>query len=84
MKGLLSLPDLNCLKKTGPFDSIFINIANKGKAQLKMKKIINNENPTSNARLRNLLSTFSCGSGLTDITGMCPKLWYSSGFIPKL
>ncbi|MDB5061568.1 MAG: hypothetical protein JWP67_1411 [Mucilaginibacter sp.] len=69
-KGLLSFPDLNCLKKVGPLDSNLIKIDRIGKSQLNKKTIINKEKKISNTRFIIRLSIFSNGSGLNEITGI--------------
>ena len=50
------MPFLVCLKKTGPFDSREINIANKGVSHKRTPKITKIENKMSKLRFKNEFS----------------------------
>src|SRR5690554_1792040 len=71
---LLFSPFLSCTKKTGPFDSIFINKPTNGIIQLKTNTVTNPEKTISKALLATLLEALSNGISLTFMTKNSPYL----------
>jgi hypothetical protein len=68
--GLLSLPDLSCLKKTGPGDSIFIINIKIGNSQGNSRTIIRKEKHISKIFFMIRFNEFSKGSRLDIKTGV--------------
>ena len=64
------MPVLNCLKKTGPFDSNFISNPSKGIIQDKINMATNELTKISRNRFFNLLPMSSSGSALSDRIGI--------------